>query len=283
MIKTFKDAWGGEVYPRTTLKAVEDSNSLTLEHIVRRPFVKGINHRGFSVAAPENTLPAYILSYKKGFKYVECDVAFTSDNVAVLLHDATINRTSNGSGSIASLTYAQVSQYDFGSWFNSSFAGTKIPTLAEFLVLCRNLGLHPYIEIKSDTNYSQEHLQKIVDLVAAYGMKGNVTYISFSLSFLQKIKTIDSMARLGYLVQSVSSTTISDAKGLLTGFNEVFIDSSSYGSSVVSLCKDAGLPLEAWTINNEASIKNLNSFISGVTSDSLVMEQIVGGYSAFES
>ena len=271
MIKDFKDAWGSKVYPRTTLKAVEDINGLTLEHIVRRPFVKGVNHRGFNTEAPENTLPAFILSFKKGFKYVECDVAFTSDNVAVLLHDSTINRTS------------QVSQYDFGSWLNSKYAGTKIPTLAEFLVLCRNLGLHPYIEIKSDTNYSQEQLQKIVDLVAAYGMKGNVTYISFSLSFLQSLKNIDSMARLGYLVQSVSSTTISDAKGLLTGFNEVFIDSSSYGSSVVSLCKDAGLPLEAWTINNEATIKSIDSYISGVTSDSLVMEQIVGGYSALES
>jgi hypothetical protein len=63
----------------------------------------------------------------------------------------------------------------------------------------------------------------------------------------------------------------------------VFIDSSSYGSSVVSLCKDAGLALEAWTINNESTIKNLDTFISGVTSDSLVMEQIVGGYSALES
>lgn len=283
MIKDFKDAWGSKVYPRTTLKAVEDINGLTLEHIVRRPFVKGVNHRGFNTEAPENTLPAFILSFKKGFKYVECDVAFTSDNVAVLLHDSTINRTSNGSGSIASLTYAQVLQYDFGSWFNSKYAETKIPTLAEFLVLCRNLGLHPYIEIKSDTNYSQEQLQKIVDLVAAYGMKGNVTYISFSLSFLQSLKNIDSMARLGYLVQSVSSTTISDAKGLLTGFNEVFIDSSAYGSSVVALCKDAGLPLEAWTINNEATIKSLDSFISGVTSDSLVLEQIVGGYSALES
>lgn len=257
-ITRLKDAWGNEVTPRT-----------------RETFIKGINHRGYCTEAPENTLPAYILSYEKGFRYVECDVAFTSDNVAVLLHDSTIDRTSDGSGTIASMTYAQVSQYDFGSWFSSEFAGTKIPTLAEFLALCRNYGMHPYIEIKSNANYSQEQLKIIVDLVSAYGMKGNVTYISFNLPFLQSIKEIDSTARLGYLVQSVSQSVIDSVKGLRTGYNDAFVDSSSYGSSVIELCKSNGVSLEVWTLNSENTIKNLDSFISGVTSDSVNVENYV--------
>ena len=64
-------------------------------------YVKGINHRGYATVAPENTLPAYQLSAKKGFRYVETDVLFTSDNVPVLLHDITIDRTSNGTGNSA--------------------------------------------------------------------------------------------------------------------------------------------------------------------------------------
>lgn len=67
--------------------------------------VLAVNHRGYSKDAPENTIPAYIMSKQKGFNYVECDVAFTKDGVAVLLHDSTIDRTSNGSGSISSMTY----------------------------------------------------------------------------------------------------------------------------------------------------------------------------------
>lgn len=67
--------------------------------------VKAINHRGYSAIAPENTIPAYIMSKKMGFTYVECDVSFTSDGVAVLLHDNTIDRTSDGSGAISGLTY----------------------------------------------------------------------------------------------------------------------------------------------------------------------------------
>ena len=64
-----------------------------------------VNHRGYSTVAPENTLPAYKLSKKMGFDYVETDVCFTSDNIPVLLHDGTIDRTSNGSGDIDNMTF----------------------------------------------------------------------------------------------------------------------------------------------------------------------------------
>ena len=78
--------------------------------------VLSVNHRGYSAIAPENTLPAYRLSKEKGFRYVETDVSFTSDGVPVLLHDASIDRTSDGTGKIAEMTFEQVRQYDFGSW-----------------------------------------------------------------------------------------------------------------------------------------------------------------------
>ena len=93
--------------------------------------VKAINHRGYSYESPENTIPAYIMSKDKGFTYVEGDVAFTKDNVAVLLHDNTIDRTSNGSGKITDFYYQELLQYDFGSWFSSEYEGVKIPTFKE--------------------------------------------------------------------------------------------------------------------------------------------------------
>lgn len=86
--------------------------------------VNSVNHRGYNTIAPENTLPAYKLSRKMGFECVETDVAFTSDGVAVLLHDGTINRTArNADGTsisssidIGSITYDQALDYDFGIW-----------------------------------------------------------------------------------------------------------------------------------------------------------------------
>ena len=238
--------------------------------------VKAINHRGYSTEAPENTIPAYIMSKKKGFKYVECDVAFTSDNVAVLLHDTTIDRTSDGSGNISSLTYADVLQYDFGSWKSTEYTGTTIPTFEEFIMLCKAVGLHPYIELKSSGAYTEAQIEGIVATVKAYGMEGKVTYISFNANFLSYVKNADSKARLGYL-EDVTVSTITTALGLKTAENNVFMDVSynNVTDEKIALCVANALPLEIWTVNSESVIQNMDAYITGVTSDNLIAGKIL--------
>ena len=237
--------------------------------------VKAVNHRGYSKGAPENTIPAYIMSKQKGFTYVECDVSFTKDSVAVLLHDSTIDRTSNGSGNVQSLTYEQLLQYDFGSWYSSKFAGTKIPTFKEFIMYCKGLGMHPYIELKS-SGYTEAQIRQVVDEVELCGMKGKVTYISFSSTFLQYVKAYDEEARLGFIAD-VTSSTIATANGLKTGKNEVFMDVNyTYvKDSKVALCMANDLPMEVWTVNDANVIKKLNPYVSGVTSDNQVAGKIL--------
>ena len=232
-------------------------------------FVKGVNHRGY-YTAPENTLPAYRLSKVMGFKMVECDVSFTSDGVPVLLHDATIDRTSNGSGNIGEMTFEQVRQYDFGSWKNESYAGTKIPTLEEFVVLCRNLGLHAYIEIKSNEPYTDEQIQMIVDIVNSYGMRGNVTYISFLKNHLVRVKNNDERARLGYVISTMGTTKANEAVSLRTAYNDVFVDVEYKASTIentIAIAKEYKLPLELWTIDSAPTILALEGYVSGVTSN----------------
>lgn len=258
--------------------------------------VKGVIHRGYNYAtsgstyevnnadgAPENTLPAYILAAKKGFKYVETDVAFTSDNKAVLLHDLTINRTSNGTGAINSMTLAQARNYTFdrfnvgGDHTIPGYSTTTIPTFEEFIDICRRLSLHPYIELKANGNYTEAQIQSVVDLVESAGMKGNVTYLSFDASYLGYVKNYNSKARLGYLRYDEDSasypldaTAIATAQSLRTSENEVFITSRTYTSSACTLCKNAGLPMETWGIcydDTEAAIVELNPYITGVTSN----------------
>lgn len=234
--------------------------------------VKSINHRGYCTEAPENTLSAYKLSKKKGFDYVECDVSFTSDGVPVLVHDATIDRTSNGTGNINELTFDEVRALDFGSWFSSNYTGEKIPKFDEFILLCRNLGLHPYIEIKSSATYTQTQIETLVNIVKRAGMSDKVSWISFNATYLEYVKNVNSKARLGYVVDTVTETVISKATALKTEDNDVFID-SNYGTltdDLVTLCVNADLPLEVWTVNNEASITSLNCYVSGVTSDNLI-------------
>ena len=239
--------------------------------------VKAINHRGHSIDTPENTIPAYIRSKEAGFTYVEADVAFTSDNVAVLLHDSTIDRTSNGSGSIKNLTYEKVLQYDFGSWFSSEFEGVKIPTFKEFIVLCKRLGLHPYIELKSSDSYTQSQISQIVKEVEDCGMKGKVTYISFNNTFLGYVKNADASARLGLLANPLNSSKISQAKALKTTTNEVFLDAklSTVTDALISTLMENDQPLEVWTVNTEEEILKMPSYVSGVTSDNLVAGKVL--------
>ena len=237
--------------------------------------VKGVAHRGYSSVAPENTIPAYKLAKQMGFYYVETDISFTSDGVAVCLHDSSIDRTSNGTGSIGSLTYAQVRTYDFGSWKSSAYAGTKIPSFEEFITFCRNAILHPYIELKNNAVYTQAQIEGLVDMVNALGMKGKVTWISFSSAYLTYVKNYDPYARLGFVVSGLSSGNITTAENLKTNTNDVFIDTDSISAASATLCKNAGLPMEVWTVDSAATIKSMDKYITGVTSNSKIAGKIL--------
>lgn len=238
-------------------------------------YVKSIAHRGFSTDAPENTLSAFRLAKKNGFTYVECDVSFTLDGVAVLLHDGTVDRTSNGTGNVANMTFADVRALDFGTWKSVAYTGEQIPTFDEFILLCKQMGLHPYIELKAGT---EEQIKGLVKAVRKHGMKDNVTWISFVADFLVWVKAVDPKARLGFIVDSVDVTTINTVKQKLqSDYNEVFIDcaAGNAAADVVELCVEADIPVEVWTVNNKATILGLNPYISGVTSDNLVASDIL--------
>lgn len=238
--------------------------------------VKAIAHRGYSVGAPENTIPAYIEAKKRGFNYVECDISWTSDGVAVLLHDDTIDRTSDGTGNIAEMTYAQALEYDFGSWFSDSFVGTKIATFEEFMRFCRAVGLNVYVDLKT-TGLTQDRVTKLVEAVKSAGMAGRVTYISFySSTALTYVKNADSNARLGYLAE-VTSENLTKLKGLQSGTNEVFFDVEYHSATdnAVAIAIENDIPIEVYTVDDVAAIENLDTYITGVTSNSLVASKVL--------
>lgn len=231
--------------------------------------IKAINHRGYNTIAPENTLPAYKLSRKYGYDYVECDISFTSDNVPVLLHDNTIDRTSNGTGAINSMTFEQVRTYDFGSWKSSAYAGTKIPSLEEFISLCKVLNLQPYIELKS-VGLSQENVTNCVNIVKKYGMLNKVTWISFLTTALDYVLTADPKARIGLVQGEVSEDAVTYVSGKITSGVDAFIDAqlNVLTEAIVNSCITANVPLEAWNVFTVGNVTQF-SYVNGVTVDSL--------------
>ena len=261
--------------------------------------VRSINHRGYGTIAPENTLPAYELSKQMGFDCVETDVCFTKDGVAVLLHDGTINRTArNADGSelseedieISDITYEEALAYDFGIWMGEEYKGTPLPTFEAFLDLCAALELHPYIELKDGTDYTREQIDSLVEMVREKHMPKGVTWISFNNEFLGWVRDEDPTARLGFLQflwfePGDFDLAIEHAEALRTDTNDVFLDAGlemfAYSDDdavsldvLVGKCRDAGLPLEVWLVNDKETMQDLDPYITGVTSDSLVFSQV---------
>ncbi|GAB6052297.1 glycerophosphodiester phosphodiesterase family protein [Magnetospira thiophila] len=109
-----------------------------------------IGHRGARAMAPENTIAGFQAAARAGATWIECDLRLTADAQAVIFHDATLDRTSNGRGLLAHVTLADLRRLDAGSWFDESFAGESIPTLTEGLAAWQRLGLGANLELKPE-------------------------------------------------------------------------------------------------------------------------------------
>lgn len=107
-----------------------------------------VAHRGYSGEAPENTIFAFMLAISRGYTHIEFDVQLTKDGVPVVIHDDTLERTTDGTGRVDDSTYAELAKLDAGSWHDPSFVNHRIPTLEETLIALKGLAtLH--IELKS--------------------------------------------------------------------------------------------------------------------------------------
>jgi glycerophosphoryl diester phosphodiesterase len=105
-------------------------------------------HRGAGALAPENTLAAIRRGHAMGLRAIEIDARLTKDEVPVLIHDRTLERTTGGAGPVAEATATEVARLDAGSWFGPAYRGEPVPTLAEALAFCRAHGIAVNLEIK---------------------------------------------------------------------------------------------------------------------------------------
>lgn len=242
--------------------------------------VKSINHRGYSTA-PENTLPAYRLSKDMGYSYVECDVRFTSDGVPVLLHDESINRTARNvdgtelisTTNIIDITYETALAYDFGIYKDPKYAGTKIPTLEEFILLCKKLNLHPYMELKFAITTS--NVKTVVDIVKNLGMEHKVTW----LWGIEELINLSPKGRMGVVAGSFTTSEIDTwIAQWKTTENEFFITAQcEYITQELSdYCIEKGIELEAWNVHTAEQVNTLAEMgVTGITNDNLNIAEIL--------
>ena len=274
-----KEATRGE----TALLIARIQDSLFDPGCVDWSSVKSINHGGYNFAAPINTLPAFEESAKQGYRYVETDIRLTKDRVPVLLHSDVINEYArNDDGSelseevrISDISYEDALKYDFGIFMGEKYAGTRLATFDEYIELCKKKKLHPYIELKSETGLTFKDLQKLIDKVQAEDMLDNVTWISYTTGYLDYVRNCYSKARLGLIVDEIQEKSLLQVKALKTERNEVFLNSLEHDDAAVAICKERDIPLEAWVVDDVEEVKSLDPYISGITSDNLIADQIL--------
>lgn len=152
--------------------------------------VQIVCHRGANIAAPENTLPAIDCAFYAGFSHVEVDLQDTADGEIVVLHDQTLDRTTNGHGPVTAQTLADLRVLDAGAWHDPFFAGTPIPTLAEVLDRAKSHGGALYLELKSADP------DRVWAGVTAAGMADRVFFWSFDAARMHRMRQIAPEANL---------------------------------------------------------------------------------------
>lgn len=245
------------------------------------PVIRYVAHRGYHVQAPENTMPAFAAAEEAGYQFLESDVHFTKDGVAVLCHDSTINATARnadgskivGVKSIQFMTYEELLQYDFGIAAGEAYRGTRIPTFREWIAFCREADVTPYIELKS--RMTTEQVQTLMQLVEEAGMTDRAVWISFTwnLRMLQDVVAANPEAEVGLLSNGLANTTVAMAKTLQTGQNRVFLDvlHTAVNRLSMQLAAQAGLEVEAYTVNDAELADALTSLgVVGITTNTLL-------------
>ncbi|GAA3883191.1 hypothetical protein GCM10022381_26760 [Leifsonia kafniensis] len=216
-----------------------------------------IAHRGNSSLAPENTMPAFVSAARSGADYIEIDIYPTADGVPVVIHDGTVDRTTDGSGSVTAMTLEQLRTLDAGSWFAESFTGTRIPTLEEVLAFAQTSGSKILVEYKG--LWSPEHSKTTTDLIAQYGVGEQIFAQSFDINTLVNVGAADPALPLGYLVGDFPADAVAVAE-------QYSLDAINPGAGAVlahpetlNALNEAGYGVFPYTIDDAATWASLTA------------------------
>lgn len=235
-----------------------------------------ILHRGAMDYAPEESLPAYKMARQIGFNHIEGDVHFTKDNIPVMIHDETINRTAfNADGSLLSQdvavvdhTLAELNQYSYSmihSKFRPEYKDTKLCTFEDMVKIGKAYNYHLHVELKIEMTKNQ--VQTLVDIAAKYGMLDNISWQAFTHEWLKPLQEIYPKATLELLTaDNPSSELLAEMKSYQNGSNYVIgsFSSNATPDGMVDFAK-AGIGLYVWTLYSNKAVQSwLGTPVTGV-------------------
>jgi glycerophosphoryl diester phosphodiesterase len=249
-------------------------NIKTLEQI-KRPWV--VAHRGYRAMYPENTLVAFEAAIGVNADMIELDVSLTRDRIPVVIHDNTLDRTTNGSGPVSEHTLAELKELDAGSWFSTKFSGEAIPTLEELLMSVKGR-ITVNIEIKPESFESPaipDGIEsQICELVEKLEMGDSVLISSFEHFFFARIQRWyrnqgkSTLPKVAPLQEAPLSEELALGICSRQGAYSFHPDENFVTPSLIETLKADGFRIFPYTINKEKRMEQLIQWgVTGIISD----------------
>ena len=296
----YKPNAGGSQPSGTTQTVV-----LPKDHTRDDKVMRGIAHQGYHTTERANSLAAFRAAAKEGWRYVETDTYMTSDCKFIVSHDDNVPvGYTNGTTTLTdtSYKYGDHTLADILAFHGPN--GEKVDTLEEFCKVCKECGLHPYIEIKQGMMWQNNTIDttnaryngkpyaiKLLDIVNRYGLRGNATFISSTAYTLRLMAEKDQSYRYGIVYFYEIKNSVSQWASLLNEINQfntnanaskayLFADVNinnlkTAEAGLVDKLAETGCQLEVWTAKTKEDLDNLDPYVTGVTSDNIHAGEIL--------
>jgi len=227
-------------------------------------------HRGASYVAPENTLSAMAAAVEAGAEFAELDVGLTRDGRVVLMHDRTIDRTTNGTGDLGDYSLDELRGLEVGSWFSEEFDGEPIPTLREVIRFAKGQ-LKLNIEIKTSRE-EPAIAAAVVEIIRSEGFVEDCMVTSFSRETVEEVKRIAPEIRTGFIFGEDYPEDVFEGGWEVLSSNHKVVD-----SLFVARARESGKSVHVWTVDErELMLKLIGLGVDGIISNrpALLLEVI---------
>jgi len=214
-------------------------------------------HRGASAAAPANTLAAFRKAVEMGADSIELDVHLSADGVPVVIHNFTVDETTDGKGPVSDLTLAELKRLDAGAKFGPAFAGERIPTLAEvFAAVGKRLLIN--IELKTRETRNSGLVPAVLDLIAQAGLTERVMLSSFNPLALRRCSQLAPHMRLGLIYAPNQPLWLRQGwPGILFHHHARHMPHSMVDARTMAWARRRGYEVNAWTVDEPAEMERL--------------------------
>ena len=215
-------------------------------------------HRGASGHAPENTLAAFLMAAEMGADGIELDVHLSADGQAVVIHNATVDATTNGHGSVSRMSLSELQTLDAGSWFDDLFAGERIPTLQQvFDAVGHRLLIN--VEIKVELgNHPADQEAEVVRLIEDSQLTHRVIVSSFAPSSLRRVRKMNPYIPLGLLYSKQGATILPQAlRWLAVPYDALHPSFELVSANYMQRARQQGRRVNVWTVNTAEEMQRM--------------------------